>query len=222
MAISRDKVEFGNQKIGKDKLSPGRYRCRVLDVRSNDTRSQGEGYFIDFEITEVLSGDSIVGTRSSYPVFPDSAKGSVAVPKDKAKSLEEGKFVVAVAACMGKTRDEVEFVTQARLDAAMKRPKSPLAGRSIIVISVPYINKRGEDTSYLEIEPDLDGEKASEPVVEEKPKTKQPPKPGKKAAPQFPPAGWESAEDDDGDTYYYNEATGESLYEADLRAKVAA
>lgn len=220
MPISRDTAEIGGQKFSKDKLLPGRYRCRVLDVRSNDTRSQGEGYFIDFEVAEVISGESIVGTRSAFAVFPDAAKGSTAVPKNKAKALEEGKFIVAVAAVMGKTRDEVEYVTQARLDAALKRPKSPLAGRFITVISVPYVNKKGEDTSYLEIEPDAAGG-AEEPAAEEKPAKKQPPKPGKKA-PAFPPAGWEAAEDKDGDVYYYNEELGESLYEDDLRAKLAA
>ncbi len=227
MPISRSQVQFGGKGYSKEKLKPGRYKCVVTEVRTNDTRSQGEGYFVDFEVAEALTPDaSKPGAPGSYAVFPDNAKGSAKMPKAKAKQMEEGKFVIAVAACMGKSRDEVEFVTQARLDAAVvgmsdKSPKvSPLNGKFITVISVPYTNAKKEETSYYDIEPFLDGAASVEEETELPPAKKAPPKGGKKSAPKFPPEGWETATDADGDTYYYND--DESLYEDDLRARIAA
>lgn len=216
MSISVANAEFGGKKFNKEKLPPGRYVCEVDDVRSSDTRTAGLGFFIDFHVVSVLQGEGELGYASSYQVYPNSARGSAKMPQSKAKALEEGKFVVAVAACMGKTRDEVEFVTQERFEAALKRPVSPLKGRKILVISQPYTNKMGVKTSFYEIEPFL-GEVATEPTGVRK----APARPAKSAT--FPPAGWEliPAENEGEEDYFYNESSGETLYEDQLRALIA-
>lgn len=230
MPVNVGNAKIGGRKINKEKLEAGKYICEVENIRTKETRGNGDAFFLDFTVEKCITEDgSAPMTKGSYAVFPDDARGSAKLTKAEAKQLEEGKIIIAVAAVLGKSRDEAEFVTQEVFDKALatqKRPVSPLKGRKFVLEAVSYVAKTsGKQTVYYELYPmsvlDEVSEDDAEPAVKEEPKAKQPPKAAKKAV--FPPAPWQEAgKDEDGDVYYWNTESDETLYEADLRARLAA
>jgi len=185
----------------------------------------GRKFFIDYT---VVDGPSPKGYRASFMVDLDNFYVGGKMTKQMAYAKELGKVGKAVAAVLGYEAKDAAVVSDEIFEQAVaQRPKSVLAGRLITVRSVPYKNKKGQDTSFCEVYPlsewggklpegYVDPTKAdATPAAEAKAAPKAPPV--SKKAPAFPPAGWEVHPDDP--EYYFNSDTEEVITEAELRAR---
>jgi hypothetical protein len=162
-----------SEKYNREKLSPGEHICRVRDVRENNG-FKGEGFFVDFE---VVSGPSGAGFQSAYIVYPKKARGNDKMTEEQAFARELGKIQRAVAACSGLTAKQQGEINDARYQAAIARPVSPLKGRLIVVNAVRHVNVKKEETVYYELSPHFGDVSASVPAAAPA-NTNAPAKPG--------------------------------------------
>ena len=220
-------VSWANKEDGTKNVS-GKYICKVLDIRQNDTEQYGLGFFMDLEISKVIQGNSKRGTTDSYVKFPDNVVGHKKMPKAKARARELGKIQIAVAAALGRTASEADFVDDERYAASLspgEGQKSPLAGSYVLIEAVPYVGQKGP-TTYYEVFPaaeediaDLDKAAEQPPKAAPAIEKKAAPSLVKKAAP-FPPAPWAIHPEDS--EVVWNEETGDMMSTEELRAQLAA
>ncbi len=144
----------GSAKRGaKEKLKPGRYVVVVQDVKEINSQMSGQGFILDFAVE---SGPMPAGHIGDYKIYPHDAKGGGRMPRDQAFQRELGKIKRAVAAICGLDVSQVGQIDNARYQAAIARPISPLKGRKVVVESVPWTNAKGEPTVYYELLPHVE------------------------------------------------------------------
>lgn len=218
MAISMGRAKVGGQPYSRERLASGdgRYVCRVIRIREESTRTYGLGFFLDFEVVTPapFAGASEAGSRGSICYFPEDARGGGGLSKEQAYELENGKIQVAVAACLGLSREEAQKVNDDRYQAAVG-PKQPLTGNLFELACVPHVNKQGKKSSFYEMYPHGEGAKPTSEAAKVTPKL-----PPKKVEAKFPPEGWDYHPEDR--NYVFNEKTEECIEVAELKARLAA
>lgn len=148
--LSNASIPGNAKRAPKEKLKPGRYVVVVQDVKEINSQMSGQGFIVDFAVE---SGPMPAGHIGDYKVYPHDAKGGGRMPRDQAFQRELGKIKRAVAAICGLDVSQVGQIDNARYQAAIARPLSPLKGRKVVVESVPWTNAKGESTVYYELFP---------------------------------------------------------------------
>lgn len=191
MANAKPKGTFN-----RDKAEPGTYLVEIRDLRESSGHN-GDGFFADVTVKEVIAqakrkGETVKpsdpGFEFAVPVFPDMARGGKGISPQMAKEIEEGKIQLIVGAAYGYDKSNVGLVDDKAYAYAIQRPKSPLAGRLMIVKAHPHINTKGEDSVFYEAFPYVvDGKSpysgSEAPKTEERPAG--PPALPPKTAPAF-------------------------------------
>lgn len=150
-SFSMAKAQVPGKKTAKQKLNPGTHVCVVTDIKEHQSQIHGMGFFLEFYVE---SGPSANGMQGEFVVFPDNVRASGRMPRETAYQRELGKIQKAVGAVYGFTAAQSAVdLDDAKYQAAIARPVSPLRGSKIIVEAIPHVNAKGEQTVYYEILP---------------------------------------------------------------------